>query len=417
MFALIDCNNFYASCEVVFNPKLLHKPLVILSNNDGCVIARSNEAKALKIGMADPIYLHKNLVKQKKLLCLSSNFALYGDMSRRLWHILEGMFNTIEVYSIDEAFVTLTETSTTTLEKIGENIFYTLKQGTGLSTSIGIAPTKTLAKLACEIAKKQKLHQYLLTNRQKIDEILKKTPPSSIWGVGKKVNASLKKLGVYSAYDLMSQDTNFIRKKISVSIVKTILELQGTPCLDKDRTSSSKKSIVCSRSFPSPVTSITSMEEAISSFSATAAKKLRKQNCNASCILVFIRTNLFSDDTYSNSISSLLEHPTNSTPSIINHAKRLLHKIYKHNHNYKKAGVMLTDFSATTSCQQDLFSHAQDIEKNKKLMQTLDSINVKYNKKKVFFAAEGIVKQWQSNPSNRSNRYTTNWDELPIAYT
>lgn len=411
MFALIDCNNFFASCEMVFNPKLKNKPVVVLSNNDGCVIARSKEAKKLNIKMADPIFLHKNLVESKLLHVFSSNFTLYGDMSKRVMQTLLTFLLPIEIYSIDEAFLKINKDLD--LLNLGKIIKDRIYKWTGIEVSIGIAKTKTLAKLATEIAKKNTENNgiFILTDPKKIKDQLLKTDVVDIWGIGKNLQKRLYRLGVFSALDLLNTDSFLIKKKLSVNVYKTCLELQGISCL-KLEDISQKKSILSSRSFSKKISDLTTLEKAISKFTSIAAEKLRKQKLHANFLTVFIRTSFHSQDPfYSNSYGMKLPISTSYTPDLITYSKKALKLIFKKGFLYKKAGILLNDFSSEEHIQLDFFKKSNNKKKNA-LMEVVDKINHKSNKKAIFFASDGTEKKYITSGDFKSKKCTTSFDEL-----
>ena len=400
MFALVDCNNFFASCEMVFNPKLEQKPLVILSNNDGCIIARSQKAKALGIKMGDPAYLYKD---RKDIAMLSANFALYSDMSQRVMQTLDSFSPDMEIYSIDEAFFKLDESKNHQEASIAMR--KKVKQWTGIPISIGVAPTKTLAKLASEVAKKAN-GVYVLTQDQ-IDAQLAQTELNDIWGIGSALAQRLKRQGIYTALQLSQADDTWIHKLLGVTGFRTVLELRGKPCFEICETPEKKKSIVCSRSFGQKVHQLPLLEEAIATFAASAAEKLREQESLAGFVSVFISTN---QETGSCHIQ--LPNPSAYTPELISLAKQALAKIYRPNLEYRKAGVLLGDF---TEVAQTDFITAPRKDKSE-AMKVLDQINAKYDKPALRFAAEGIERPWKSKRAHTSPKFTTHWNDLLIIH-
>lgn len=396
MFALIDCNNFFASCEIVFNPKLENQPLVVLSNNDGCIIARSKKAKEIGIQMGDPAYLYNH---RKDIVMLSANFPLYSDMSQRVMQTLSTFSYPMEIYSIDEAFLEIDEDES--LEKIAIAIRQKISQWVGLPVSVGIAPTKTLAKLAGEIGKKK--NGVFVMNKSLVDEVLAKTEVADIWGIGRNLTQKLKRKGIYSAKQLADAEETWIRSMLGVNGEKILLELRSVPCFHLNETPEKKKSIVCSRSFGQKVTALPLLEEAVASFAAHAAEKLREQGSLANFISIFASTNQ-----ETGSISMQLPNPTAYTPELITLAKRGASQIYRPNHEYRKAGVLLGDF--TDGTQIDFLTKPK---KNKtEAMKILDEINAKYDKPILRFAAEGIERPWKSRRSNTSPKFTTSWADL-----
>lgn len=411
-FALVDCNNFYASCEQVFNPRLEKKPLLILSNNDGCVIARSQRAKELGVKMGDPAYLYREKAEKGEINMLSSNFALYADMSERVMQTLASFSPDMEVYSIDEAFFLLEESLD--LAKEAAAMRRKVKQWTGIPVSIGIGPTKTLAKLAGKIAKEEKERQgvMVLTSTEEIRELLKKAAPHEIWGIGSGLSAKLQKQRIYTAQELASAEDGWIRKNLGAGGYRTVLELRGIPCIPLSVEKEKKQSIVCSRSFQAPATSLESLSTAVAAFAARASKKLREQESLAGFLSVFISTSPFKEPYISRSCHIQIPTPTAYTPSLIALAKKGLSEIFIPGHEYKKAGVLLGDFSDRDARQLDLFSSGAPSEKKEKAMEVLDRINHRYDKPAIRFAAEGIKPAWKSKPSRVSPKFTTSWHEL-----
>lgn len=404
MFALIDCNNFYASCERVFNPKLKNKALVVLSNNDGCVIARSNEAKALNIKMGDPIFLYKKLIKEEKIEVFSSNFPLYGDMSNRVMQTLKTFGLEIEIYSIDEAFLKLNKNAD--FYSLGREIKEKVYRWTGLPVSIGIGPTKTLAKLASCAAKKKK-GVFIL---ESIDRDLENISIEDIWQIGPSSASKLKSLNILNAKDLKNAPDELIKKHLKTPGYRTVLELRGVSCsfLQEEN---ERKSILVSRSFTKPLSSFEELYEALSSFVALGSEKLRKEKKLTIYLTVFIKTNRFSKDFYENSYTITLPEGSNYTPILLKAAKNALLQIYVKNLLYKRAGIYFSNLISKANFQPDLFSEGNS-EKREKAMKTLDEINRHYAKKTLFFASEGIEKNWTQAQTKRSPKYTTSWEDL-----
>jgi len=416
IFALIDCNNFYASCERVFDPSLQNKPIVILSNNDGCIVARSNEAKKLGIPMGAPLYKWQEVCKKYQVKVFSSNYALYGDMSNRIMHILKELCENIEIYSIDEAFVLFKAPLKFDLYKYALTIKQTIFQQTGIPVSIGLGPSKTLAKVANHIAKKNtSTGVFDITDDYIRNNTLTYFPVSDIWGIGRQITKKLLNYNITTAKHLHDFDIKTLRREFSVVLEKTIEELRGIPCIELENITT-KKQIVSSRSFGKTTTQLIQVEEAISHYTAKACVKLRRQKSLASGIMVFIHTNLFSKNKpkYSNSASFIFIKPTSDTGNIISSAKLCLKKIFKPGFEYKKAGIMLLNLVPEHIEQHDIFNPAEDPKKYK-LMLAIDSINASMGKTTLFFCAEGINQKWQMKSLQRSPRYTTNWQELPIA--
>lgn len=410
MFALVDCNNFYASCERVFNPRLEGKPVVVLSNNDGCIIARSNEAKKLGIPMGAPFFEWEKICKKNQIAVFSSNYELYGDMSQRVMTLLTQCCPAIEIYSIDEAFLSLENLPNEDLINFARNISILIKKNTGLPVSVGIGTTKTLAKLANQLAKQQSQHNAYYLNENNM-AVLKDIPIEKIWGVGKRLAIRLRSLNLQSAHDLKEADPKNLRAKFSVVMEKMIYELRGISCLSLESVQP-RKQIICSRSFSKSITELAELEEAISHYTAIASAKLRKQHSLASALSVFLHTNFFrkEDLQYENSACCTFHLPTADTGYIISVAKKTLAQLFRRGYRYQKTGIILLDLVPDTRQQFDLFN--QHSEKNVTLMQTVDQINQAYGKNTVFHGAEGVARAWQIKFSKRSFRYTTRWDEI-----
>ena len=402
IFGLIDCNNFFVSCERAFNPGLNNKPVVVLSNNDGCVIARSNEAKELGIPMAAPYFKYKAVLAKHKAAVFSSNYQLYGDMSQRVMQIVRSCVPDMEVYSIDEAFMRLD--GITDVVGFSRNLRRKIYKWTGIPTSIGIAPTKTLAKIAGGVAKLNK-GVFDITGHE--DAILKNQLANEIWGISKGWSDRLKKVGVLTALDLK----NLKQSSMGVVLNRIIYELNGISCL-KLAEVTNKQNIMSSRSFGKPVTELKDLEEAVANYTARACEKLRAQNSKAQGIHVYLRTNKFSknEGTYHNDTFIGFGKPLSDTGRIIQIANQGLRTIYKSGFIYKKAGVMLSDITSATHEQQHLFAGTQN---NEKLMATLDHINQKLGD--VFYLAQGTSRAWQMRSDKRSPRYTTKWNEVLVA--
>ena len=419
IFALVDCNNFYASCERAFNPKLEGKAIVVLSNNDGCVVARSNEAKKLGIPMGEPYFKCKGVCDKNKVFAFSSNYELYDDMSSRVMTILKEFCPEIEIYSIDEAFLSFSAFDHYDLSYYSKVIRENVKRQTGIPVSIGYAPTKTLAKIANHIAKKRSLGGVfdMLDDNTRCD-ILTSFPVEDIWGVGRRIAARLKAFQIVTAEDLRKADSKVMRREFSVVMEKMIAELNGESCLPLEDVIPPKKQIMSSRSFGKPISALRELEEAISSYTARAAYKLRKQAHYAGGIYVFVETNIFRQDQkqYANAITLKFKNSLNDTRKILVYAKWGLKQIYRKGYFYKKAGVMLLDLSPNTIHQLSLLDKCDSYEKDKNVMALLDSINDRFGKKSLFIGAEGINNAWQMRRELISHKYTTNWKELPIAY-
>lgn len=414
VFALVDCNNFFVSCERVFDPHIENKAVVVLSNNDGCAIARSNEAKSLNISMGEPFYKFKHLYEQKKLNVLSSNFNLYSNMSWRVMESLRMLCPLVETYSIDEAFLGLQAINTNDYEVLGNEIKQKINQWTGIPVSVGIAHTKTLAKIANHLAKKSK-GIYSLLNNPNLDNILSEFQVEDIWGIGRKLAPKLRLLGIGNAKELRDSDPLFMRKKFSIIVERIIHELNGISCLDLTTLHKNNKSITSSRSFGRPVTQLEELEEALSNYISTACIKLRKQDSRTKEVCVFLSTNTFrkKQPQYRNSLLYTLPHPSNNTAEIIHYAKKALYQTFKSGYLYHKLGIILMNLQPTKTEQMQLFNKT-DYSHSDKLMGAIDKINKNMGRNTVFLASQGTERAWQMISQKRSPEYTTSWDELPI---
>jgi DNA polymerase V len=405
---LVDCNQFYVSCEQVFNPKLMSTPTVVLSNNDGCVVARSKEAKAIGIPMGAPLFQIQKLIQTNKVNVLSSNFELYGNMSFRVMQTLYQFSSDMEEYSIDEAFLFVTCQDPLSLAR---EIRKTVYQHTGIPVSIGIGLTKTLAKVAGDLAKNTKDGLFALT--ENVDHVLIDLPIMDIWGVGKKIATQLKSYHIHTALMLKQADDTWIKKIFSVVLLRTVWELRGTRCLQTEDVNIPRQSITCSKSFGKAITVLRDLEESVSSYMAQAAVRLRRDESLTKQILVFIYTSRFQDDYYSNYQAMTLPEATDYTPMLLTYAKAALHKIFIEGYAYKKAGVTLLDISPKTCVQQDLFASSMSTNiKHKKAMQVLDQIQGKMGRGAITFASEGIDPTWKSKKKQITPCYTTRWDDI-----
>ena len=417
MFALIDCNNFYASCERVFQPHLNGKPVVILSNNDGCVIARSNEAKSLGIPMGAPAFKYKEVFQKNKVQIFSSNFTLYGDISNRVMSIISRYVPDVEIYSIDEAFIKFDGFSEEEANEKCSDIIKTILKWTGIHVSIGLAPTKSLAKVANRIAKKYSTRTkgfYSINNNEKRIKALKNISAGDIWGIGFQNEKKLFKVNVKSGMDFVNLPDQWVKKNMSIIGLKLKKELEGIPTLNIEEGRIDKKSIATTRSFESEISSLNDLIERITTFSVVAAKKLRRQNSECNMISVFIRSNPFkqNDDKYHFSLTGSLPFSTNSSIEISKFAVKLLTKIYSKNKSYKKAGIILMGLSPQSSHQFSLFD--QNIDKQKKLMRSIDNIDNKYGLYKVRLASQDQKRIWKMKRQKLSRNYTTEIDEVLI---
>lgn len=415
MYALIDCNNFYASCERLFRPDLRDKPIIVLSNNDGNVISRSNEAKALGIQMGEPYFKIKGLCKQYKVHTFSSNYTLYGDLSNRVMSVIEEAWNDVEIYSIDEAFLDLRTMPESLHDSFCANLQKKILKATGIPTSIGIGQTKTLAKIANHLCKKElKIPVFNVSNQR---EWLKKISVGDVWGVGRQWHKKLVQQGIHTAHDLAAMNLHLLKKQFNVVLMRTAMELQGIPCMELQE-ESLKKSIMSSKSFGDMQTDFLFLAQAISSHCARAYEKLRSQNLVVQYLYVFIRTNPFRQDLpqYSNSIQFKLVNPTDDLRLITRIAKRCLKKIFKPGYHYKKVGVCLEELIPKDPRQLDLFHQPSEesLIKKDQLMQLFDRINFKFGRHTIKLAAEGTSKPWAMRAEMRSPCYTTQWSQLPL---
>lgn len=418
MFALVDVNSFYASCEAVFRPDLHGKPIVVLSNNDGCVIARSAEAKKLGVTMGAPYFKQRRLFEQHGVHVFSSNYSLYGDMSQRVMLLLEAMVPRVEVYSIDEAFMDLRGVSHChNLETFGHEVREQIKRGTHLAVGIGIAPTKTLAKLANHAAKQwpQTTGVVDLSNKLRQRKLMALIPVEEVWGVGRQISKSLRTQGIDTALKLAEMDLAYVRRNYTVVLERTVRELRGESCLNIEDAASAKQQIVCSRSFGERITEYQDLKEAICSYAERAAEKLRGERQFCKHVSTFIKTSPFAAHElhYNNLASARLEIPTNDTRDIIKHALICLDHIWKPDKRYQKGGVMLGDFYDHGISQLNLFDECSPKPNSEALMKVLDEINNK-GRGKIWFAGQGIKRDWQMKRNMLSPAYTTRFSELPI---
>ena len=416
--ALIDVNNFYVSCERVFNPTLIGRPVVVLSNNDGCAVARSNEVKALGVGMAAPWFKLKDLAKQHGIVAMSSNYALYADMSNRVMTILRDFSPDQEIYSIDESFLDLSEFKKRDLIAYGHDMRNRILQWTGLPVCVGMGATKTLAKLANHCAKKRSVFNsvcnFNVMPTLELNKLFSEIAVDEIWGIGRQLAPKLEAIGIHTVLDLKQANPNRLRHHFSVVMEKTIRELNGTVCIEMEEIAPPKKQIVSSRSFGHAVQDYNSLAESISLYMSRAAEKLRKQNSYAGSVYVHIRTSPFKehDPFYSNGLTIPLPTPSNDTRQLVGVALWGLKRIYKPHYNYAKAGVMLSELVPAEGVQTDLFSSLQVNPKSLQLMATLDIINRKMGKESVKLASEGFKRPWKMKQDNKSPSYTTSWEQL-----
>jgi DNA polymerase V len=414
IFALVDCNSFYCSCERVFKPSLEGKPVIVLSNNDGCAVARTDEAKALGIKMGAPYFQIKDLVKKHNVQVFSSNYALYGDMSRRVMKVLSEFTPELEVYSIDEAFLSLKGFSHFNLTDYGRTIRETVKKHTGIPVSVGIAKTKVLAKAANKLAKKNKTSGgvFDLTDPRIHDQYLSKFPVEDLWGIGRQSTIKLAQHRITTAKGLRDASEHLIERLLTIQGRRILKELKGESCITLSSLDDDKKQIISSRSFGKPVFEIGELKESIANHVTTACEKLRKQKCLTKNILVFVQTNPFKNTPqYYNSASMDLMSGSSATNKLITKSFILLDQIYKQGFEYKKVGVIFTDIQKKSFSQMDFFG-AYDSAKDDLFMETIDKINAFEGKGTVKFAACGYDKFWEMLSQMKSPNYTTRWSEI-----
>jgi DNA polymerase V len=417
MIALIDCNNFYVSCERVFNPGLKEKPIIVLSNNDGCAIARSDEAKALGIKMGAAHFMIKKLIADNNVQVFSSNYTLYGDMSRRVMHIIKEFVPRTEVYSIDEIFADLSALKYTDLTTLAADIKEAVQRCTGIPVSIGIAPTKTLAKMANRFAKKQLpgVGMFVADSKEKIQKLLQGTAVAHVWGVGGQYDGLLRKNGFITAADFLKAPPDWVRKELAVVGLRTQSELKGIVCIPFEETTPAKKNICTSRSFGKLIRSKREVQQAIATFTASCAQKLRKQHSCARGLQVFISTNVHrkEDEQYYHSITLDLPVATNSTPELLRHAMTGLNILFKPGYNYHKTGVTVLDLVPAAQIQLGLFG-GEKRDQEKELMTAMDGVNKSYGKDVVRMGTQEFNKKWKLRQEHLSPHYTTRLNELMI---
>lgn len=416
VFALVDCNNFYASCECVFAPGLAGRPIAVLSNNDGVVIARSEETKKLGIPMGGPVFKYEQTIRKHGIAIFSSNFALYGDFSSRVMDVLHGLAPKMEVYSIDEAFLQLDGIDPGSLDQFGRRISDKVRKWTGIPVSVGIATSKTLAKAANEIAKKNEKFSGVLNlaNKRDPDALLMCLPVSDVWGVGREYAKWLVKSGIYSAYDLKNSELGWIKKKMGVNGERLLKELNGESCIPLEANLPPSKQIICSRSFHETTSEKWQMQKAVALYATRAAEKLRKQKGAAGEISVFVATSRFGDRArYFNAARRKFRVATAFTPKLVKAALLLLDEIFRPGYSYKKTGVMLSKISSDTSLQTNLLEQKPDLGRQRRLMDAMDKINEQWGRHTISIAQSGAGQTWMMRQTRRSGRYTTRWDELP----
>ncbi len=416
MYGLIDCNNFYASCERVFQPSLNGKAIVVLSNNDGCVIARSAEAKALGIPMGEPAFKLKELIESNQVAVFSSNYVLYGDMSNRVMTTIGAFVPEMEIYSIDEAFLLLNGFENINLTELGGKLVQTVIRNTGIPVSLGIAPTKTLAKVANKFAKKYKAYKgvCIIDNDEKREKALKLTKIGDVWGIGRQYTKKLEYYSVNTAWDFTQRSKGWVKQQMGVVGERTWLELRGTPCIETE-SPKSKKTICTSRSFGEKLTNIEPISEAVANFAAGCAEKLRVQKSTAAVIIIFIHTNPFATNQpqYYNQVAMQLTVSSNDSTELIDYAIRGLQSIFREGYQYKKAGVIVSEISPERPLQADMFD-TRDRTKYNKVMGVMDKLNASYGRQKVKIAAQGFDRKWKLKNEKLSPCYSTNIKDILV---
>ena len=411
--ALIDCNSFYVSCERLFKPKIQKRAVVVLSNNDGCVISRSQEAKDMGIKMGEPYFKVKKLITRNKIEVYSSNYALYGDISRRVMKVLKTFSPKVEIYSIDEAFIDLSFMDDEGIEEYGRQIRSRVLKWTGIPTSVGIASTKTLSKVANHIAKKEKTGVVYL--KKDIDEKLKKFPIEKVWGVGRQLSKFYYKNNICNAYDLKNVSNTWVKKGTNVLGAKTAMELRGIPCINLQMEQEKRKNCCVSRSFGRKVKNIEELEESVVTHCLNAAEKIRADDQLAKTITVFIRTSPFDKNKkyYSNSRTIDLAIPSSNSIELIKNAVKALKDIYKYGYSYQKAGIILSNLKDAKQNDRNLLTPLLE-NKSKKLMRAIDYTNSKYGRYAISIAHAGLNKGWKMRREHSSRIDTASFDSLPI---
>lgn len=415
-FALVDCNNFYVSCERVFDPRLEGRAVIVLSNNDGCVVARSQEAKQLGIPMGEPFFKIRELCARRKIAVYSSNYQLYGDLSERVMTMLAATAPALQVYSIDEAFLWFPPTlSSEEVFARCVEIRQTIKQWVGIPTSIGIAPSKTLAKVATKLAKKEKTHGVVDLSSPLLQEVaLKEFPIREVWGIGARLEERAHRMGIQTAWDFCQKNPSLIRREMGIVGERMVWELRGISCLPLTE-AQPNKSISCSRSFGRAVTEYEELAEALSTHVASACEKLRQQESCARAMCVYVMALVDSSTGERRCFGSTIDLalPSNSTPDLIHSAKACLLRLFCRGQRYKKCGVIMIDLVPEESVEPDLFIGMED-DKRRRVLTTVDGINARFGKNTLFYGAMGVERGWAMRCDSRSRRYTTCWDELAV---
>ena len=413
--ALVDCNSFYVSCERLFNPSIIKKPVIVLSSNDGCVISRSTEAKALGIKMGEPYFKVEKIIKKNDVKVFSSNYSLYGDISRRVMKTLKQFSPQMEIYSIDEAFLNLSSIRDENLFEHGNKIRKTVLKWTGIPTSIGIATTKTLSKAANHIAKKEQSGIVNLINTKQIDQILKEIEINEVWGVGRQLTKFYIKNGIHTAYQLKNMHNNWIKKNTNVLGSRTAMELKGIPCVSLEEHQEKRKNCCVSRSFGRKVTKLEELSESVTTHCLNAAEKIRSDNQTTKRITVFIRTSPFQKDKnyYANSKDIDLPVRTNDSIELVKQALIALKYIYRKGYKYQKAGIIFSGLNEVDIYKKNLFSSINNEEKRKKLMKAIDYTNIKYGRHALSIAQAGLRKKLNIKRQHSSKIDTACFDFLP----
>ncbi|PCJ65383.1 MAG: hypothetical protein COA73_02595 [Candidatus Hydrogenedentota bacterium] len=416
MFALVDCNSFYVSCERVFDPKLHRRPVAVLSNNDGCVISRSQEAKEMGLPMGAPIFEWGDFVKRHNVAIRSSNYPLYGDMSNRVMTTLESFSPNIEIYSIDEAFLDLRRVPRSELRSFALDIKRTVFRWTGIPVSVGVGPTKTLAKLANRAAKQEEDRGgvMVLEPGTELDNVLASFPVGDLWGVGSQHKRLLERNSIRTARDFRDAQDDWIRKHLTVCGQRTQYELRGTPCIPLEEIPPAKQGIACARSFGTMIGDLPGLSEALATYTTRCGEKLRAQKSAAGIVHVFLQTNVHREDLpqYCNALTRRLPVASSYTPELIDAALDCLTRIYKPGFLYKKVGVLFMDIVPQDAVQLDLFHQDYPFAQRAKVMETMDAVNERFGSHTVITAAAGFRKPWRMRQQRLSPRYTTAWSDL-----
>ena len=411
IFALVDCNNFYASCERVFNPSLRHRPIIVLSNNDGCVVARSNEAKACGIPMGVPLFEVRDSIRKHNIQVLSSNYTLYGDMSRRVMATLAELAPAMEVYSIDEAFLSFDGLAEERLEAVAGEINRTVRRSTGIPVSIGLASTKTLAKVANHIAKRTRKDGVFVLRAEETDDHLKELPVREIWGIGRRWSELLNRHAIMTAYDLKNAPDGWVRQVMGVVGLRTVMELKGESCIPLGAAPVSRRTLICSRMFGHRVGSLPELAEAVASYAADAGERLRSENLLAGYVQIWVEEAPFTAGR-SRSGEEALDPLTADTAVFIAAGQRILSRIFRAGRQYRKAGIMLAGLCPAGHEPNDLFRSGYTGGKRQQLMTAMDLWNGESSLPRIAFAAEGRAKGWSMRQNLRSSRFTTRWSDI-----